>query len=474
MKHFKSIWFLGCLCALLLFGSGQDVLAMGEEESSGFETPVFLSEGAFRNASGLTYTCNNPIWNETEGIYEYLTYVVPSPVCSVGIDVSKWQGSIDWNKVKSCGIDFAFLRVGGRGSDNGLIELDPYFRENIKNAKAAGIQVGVYFFSQATTTEEAREEAAFALHQVAGYPLDLPIVMDYEFRNNGRLNQAYDSKRLNAASATEVCLAFCELVEAYGYASMVYANQNMLTVYLDGERLSRETEVWLARYSTDNAYHHAYSFWQFTSKGYVEGVNSQFVDLNFRFSGKLYPSGGGFFPFLDVRGGDWYYDAVKYAYDSYLFNGTEWDRFSPYEEMTRAMMVSVLYRMEGSPTVKGNSKFHDLTLDWYRNAVLWGEQTGVVSGTSATTFEPDAPLTREEMVTFLQRYTAYKGQSTAANGHLSAFPDGNQTSQWAKKAMEWAIGNGYIRGFEDSTLRPLITTNRAEVATVLQNLNKTP
>lgn len=472
MKHYKSIWLLCCLCALVFFGSAEGVHAMGEEESCDYETPVFLSDGAFRTASGLTYTCNNPIWNVSENTYEYLTYVVPSPVRSVGIDVSKWQGNIDWEKVKACGIDFAFIRVGGRGSDNGLIEEDPYFRQNIQNAKAAGLQVGVYIFSQATTVEEAREEAAFVLHRVEGYELDLPIVMDYEFRSNGRLNQAYDSKRLNAQSATEVCLAFCDLVEEYGYASMVYANQNMLTVYLDGERLSKETEVWLARYNTSNAYGHAYSFWQFTSKAYVEGVESDHVDLNFRFTDKVYPSGGGFFPFIDAKEGDWYYDAVKYTYDNNLFNGAEWDEFAPYEEMTRAMMVSVLYRMAGSPAVSGSSKFKDLTLDWYKDAVLWGEKTGVVSGTSATTFDPELPLTREEMVTFLYRYAAYKGQNVSAAGNLDRFPDGNQTSDWALNAMKWAVGSSCIEGFEDGRLLPLNTTNRAEVATILMKFSE--
>lgn len=474
MKHLKTVLLLCCLCAMMVLGASGGVLAMGAEENCEYNTDSvsFLSEGAFRTVPGLTYTCNNPIWNEDLGKYEYLTYTVPSMPYSVGIDVSKWQGNIDWNKVKASGIDFAFIRVGNRSYEpSGKLSFDPYFYQNIQGAKAAGLRVGVYIFSQATTIEEAKEEAAFAMHYLNGHTLDLPIVFDYEFSNNGRLNQAYDSKKLNADKATDICLAFCDMVEQYGYSSMVYANQNMLTVYLDGERLSRETEVWLARYHTGNVYPHAYSFWQFTSKGYVDGIKGN-TDLNFRFVDKVYSGGSYFFPFADAVPGDWYYDAVKYSYDHFLFNGTEWDEFSPYESMTRAMMVSVLYRMEGSPSVKGTSRFADLTLDWYKDAVLWGEKEGIVSGTSATTFEPDVALTREEMVTFMYRYAKYKKYDVQSSGDLGKFSDGWKTSDWASSAMKWAVGKSYVQGFTDGSLRPLVGTNRAEVATVLKNFSE--
>ncbi|MBQ2764470.1 MAG: S-layer homology domain-containing protein [Firmicutes bacterium] len=473
MKKLKTILLLCCVFAMMLGVSG-GVLAMGAEENCEYSNITLFAE---EENNSLSYTCNNPIWNEELKKHEYLTYSVPSMPYSVGIDVSKWQKNIDWQAVKNSGIDFAIIRVGGRGSDTGVIELDPYFHQNIQGAKAAGLRVGVYIFSQAVNIDEAREEAAFAMHHLNGYTLDLPVVIDYEFRSNGRLNQAYDTKdpdkKLNASKATDILLAFCDMVEQYGYDSMVYANQNMLTVYLDGERLSRETEVWLARYNTSNAYPYAYSFWQFTSKGYVDGVEgTSVVDLNFRFVDKVYRGGGTyFFPFVDAESDDWYYDAVKYTYDNNVFNGTEWNEFAPYEPMTRAMMVSVLYRMDGSSAVKGDSKFNDLTSDWYKKAVIWGEQNGVVSGTSATTFEPDVALTREEMVTFMQRYAKYKGQDIAATGSLSGYPDGGNTSSWAQEAMKWAVGKTYVKGFEDGTLRPTVGTNRAEVATVLMNFD---
>lgn len=469
----KSFWLLCCLCVLMVFCSSLGVSAMGYEEYCDYDTVELFSSEVLPSSSGMTYTCNHPIWNDTLKEYEYLTYSVPSSVYSVGVDVSKWQGDIDWAKVKACGIDYAFIRLGYRSNEPaGNIGLDPYFEQNIKGAKAAGLRVGVYFFSQATNVAEAREEAAFCMRYLKNHSLDLPIVMDYEFSNNGRLNQAYDTtdpnKKLNPQRAADVCLAFCDMVESYGYASMVYANQNMLTTYVDGARLSRETNIWLARYSTSNAYPNAYQFWQFTSKGYVDGIKGN-VDLNFRFVDKVYPSGGGFFPFNDVASADWHYDAVRYTYEHDLFNGTEWDTFAPQSTMTRAMLVSVLYRLDGSPAVSGNTKFKDLTDDWYKNAVIWGEKAGLVSGTSATTFEPDKALSREEMVTFMQRYAAYKKYNTAANGYIGHFPDGWKTSFWAMDAMKWAVGETYVKGFDDGSLRPTAATTRAEVATVLKS-----
>ena len=473
MRCKKSILLLSCLCVLMVFCSSAGVFAMGNEEYCEYDTVELLDASVFLSEEGLTYTCPHPVWNNDLKEYEYLTYSVPSEVYSVGVDVSKWQKDIDWEKVRACGIDYAIIRLGYRSNEpDGKIGLDSYYQKNIEGAKAAGLKVGVYFFSQATTIAEAQEEAAFVMRYLKGYTLDLPIVMDYEFSNNGRLNQAYDTtdanKKLNPQKAADICLAFCDMVESYGYASMVYANQSMLTTYVDGARLSRETEVWLARYNTSNAYPNAYQYWQFTSKGYVDGIDGN-VDLNFRFVDIAYPSGGGFFPFVDVASDQWYYAPVKYAYDHDLFYGTEWNKFDPQGGMTRAMLVSVLYRMEGSPAMSGTSKFKDLTADWYKDAVLWGEKTGVVSGISPTLFGPDQPLTREQMVTFMQRYASYKKYDVSADGYLGKFSDGWKTSLWAMDAVKWAVGEGYVSGFEDGTLRPNASTTRAEVATVLKS-----
>lgn len=248
---------------------------------------------------------------------------------------------------------------------------------------------------------------------------------------------------------------------------MVYANANMLTVYLEADRIEEAGDIWLANYTTNTTYQNDFDYWQYTSKGYVDGIEGN-VDCNFSFVMKAYKNGGDFFPFEDVLPGEWYYDQIRYASDNDLFYGTEWNRFTPYGTMTRAMLVSVLYRMDGSPDVNGASKFTDLTADWYKDAVIWGETTGIVSGTSETTFEPDSSLTREEMVTFMQRYAMYKKYDVFTVGDLSGFPDGGKTSEWAAPAMKWAVASGYVRGFEDGTLRPLNTTNRAEVATVLK------
>lgn len=203
----------------------------------------------------------------------YSDYIIKN-----GIDVSKYQGVIDWNKVKSDGVEFAIIRVGYRGYTTGKLVNDEYFISNIVGAKAAGIKVGVYIFSQAITEKEAVEEAEYVLNQIADYELDLPVVIDYEYVSNGegRLYNAY----LSVEQATAICKAFCRRVENAGYTGMVYANSSMLKYQLDADSISNEYKIWLAHYTSQTNYSGEYDFWQYTSSGSVNGINGR-VDCNF-------------------------------------------------------------------------------------------------------------------------------------------------------------------------------------------------
>jgi GH25 family lysozyme M1 (1,4-beta-N-acetylmuramidase) len=196
-----------------------------------------------------------------------------------GIDVSEWNGDIDWDTVADQ-IDFAMIRGGYRGiKDPGNLKKDLYFEDNIQEALSAGLDVGVYIYSQAVSKEEAREEAAYILDLVDGYSFDLPIVIDYEFADGGRLSNAGLSK----SQHTNICLAFCEAIEKAGYSAMVYANQNMLTDSMDGQRIIDEGyEIWMAQYRSSSTYTGDYTYWQYTETGSMKGIIGN-VDLDYHY-----------------------------------------------------------------------------------------------------------------------------------------------------------------------------------------------
>ncbi len=190
-----------------------------------------------------------------------------------GIDVSKYQGEIDWDKVKNSGVEFVIIRAGYRGSVSGSLVEDPYFKENIRGAKAAGLDVGVYFFTQAVNEVEAVEEASAVLSLVEEYELDYPIFIDTEGAGgNGRADG------LNKEMRTLVCDAFCRTVENAGYRGGIYASRNWYNNNLDMNRLDNYY-IWLAEYREAPSYQGYYAMWQYTSKGRIDGIEGN-VDLN--------------------------------------------------------------------------------------------------------------------------------------------------------------------------------------------------
>lgn len=204
-----------------------------------------------------------------------------------GIDVSEWQGTIDWNKVKASGIDFAFIRVGyrGYGSAGTLNEntKDTYFDTNMKNAIAAGMRVGVYIFSQAITTDEAKEEALYILNHLNGYNVTMPLIMDYEYASGSSTGGRLKTANLSKEAATEICRTFCETISAAGYTPMIYANKSMLENQLNASAISALYPIWLANYTTNTTYGGTFDYWQYSSTGKVNGISGN-VDMNFYYA----------------------------------------------------------------------------------------------------------------------------------------------------------------------------------------------
>ncbi|MDE6622442.1 MAG: glycoside hydrolase family 25 protein [Lachnospiraceae bacterium] len=207
-----------------------------------------------------------------------MQYVENGTVTShTGIDVSKYQGDIDWAAAKEDGIEYAFIRLGIRGYESGKIVLDEFYDANMKGANSAGVKAGVYFFTQAVTVEEAKEEAEFVIQNLAGYDVACPVVFDVEriSGGKGRADQITQEER------TAVTIAFCEAVKAAGYTPMIYGNVVCFTQLLDMTQLN-DYEKWYAFYDDYMYMPYDVSCWQYTEKGKVDGIPNN-VDLNISF-----------------------------------------------------------------------------------------------------------------------------------------------------------------------------------------------
>jgi GH25 family lysozyme M1 (1,4-beta-N-acetylmuramidase)/fibronectin type 3 domain-containing protein len=272
MKMRKTTAMLAALtAAALFFNEPATLCAETLTNTSDVEGEVELTTDS--PFTDLTYTHKN----EFEG-YTLLH----------GIDVSKWQNlaledqnyEIDWAACKEAGVDFVFVRVAYRVQATGEIEEDPYYKQNIEGALANDISVGVYFFSQALTTKEAKEEAKFILNCIKDYDVTLPVVIDYE--GGGRVDAAFDDGSLTKAKATKAVRAFCTYVEDAGYTPMVYSYNYYLEYKLDGAALANDYKMWLARVAQSSAetayYNDTYEYWQYAWTGKIGEMT---VDCDF-------------------------------------------------------------------------------------------------------------------------------------------------------------------------------------------------
>ena len=174
--------------------------------------------------------------------------------------------------------------------------------------------------------------------------------------------------------------------------------------------------------------------------------------------------------FLDVRTGDWYYDAVKYAVENGLMSGTGTYTFEPNTTLSRGMIAQMLYALEGKPSISSANNFTDVSSsDWYDKAASWAQSKGIITGYEDGRFGPNDPLTREQLALILYNYAKSEGHSTSTKADLSKFADGTSTSPWAQQAMSWAVGEGLLSGRGVSMLYPTGTATRAEVAQIMMN-----
>ncbi|MCI8286556.1 MAG: hypothetical protein HFH89_02620 [Lachnospiraceae bacterium] len=197
----------------------------------------------------------------------------PTANSQVGIDVSKWNGEIDWDRVKNAGVEFAIVRAGYRGSVTGSLVVDPYFTANMRGAAVSGVPVGVYFFTQAVNEVEAVEEASAVLELIREYNLEYPVFIDTEGAGgNGRADG------LDVDTRTLVCEAFCRTIANAGYTAGVYGSRNWYNNNLHTEQLEQYC-IWLAEYRSVPLYQGYYQMWQYTSKGSIDGIEGN-VDMN--------------------------------------------------------------------------------------------------------------------------------------------------------------------------------------------------
>ncbi len=206
----------------------------------------------------------------------FLEYVGDDSTVEIkkGIDVSRFQGSIDWVKVAAAGVDFAIVRAGLRGTTEGKLLTDDYFQDNVEGATANGIDVGVYFYSQAINEEEAKEEVQVILDLIEPYHISYPVVIDIESAES-------DSARTVDLSSDEyekVAKVFCDTVKQAGYKPMIYGNVKSFTLLMDAEDVD-DYDIWIAYYGLPLYYPYHFDIWQFTSSGRIDGIDGD-VDLN--------------------------------------------------------------------------------------------------------------------------------------------------------------------------------------------------
>lgn len=208
----------------------------------------------------------------------FKTYRSEQGTAQLGLDVSAHQGWIDWNAVAESDVDFVILRAGYRGYGSGSVHADEYFEYNISAATATDLGVGIYFFSQALTPEEAASEAQTVLDMIAGYDVDFPIYFDWEPVSDEDARTA----TISASEVTACAKSFCQVIEDAGYTAGIYFNLTMAANYYHLYDL-KDYEFWLAEYSDVPSFPFAIDIWQYTASGTVPGIDVN-VDLNLRFT----------------------------------------------------------------------------------------------------------------------------------------------------------------------------------------------
>ena len=368
-----------------------------------------------------------------------------------GLDVSVWQGAIDFAQVRASGKEVVYIRAGYGHAE------DTRFRENAANARQAGMKTGFYFYVTATNTAQARQQAAYFAELIREVPYDCRPAVDFE--QYGSLSKA----ELNA-----VALAFAETLESRtGITPVFYTNAYSAASIWEAE-LTRYP-LWIADYGPSEpasiGHWRSWVGFQYADNGRVPGISGN-VDLD-RFTDGVFVEETNR-PFVDVSPQAWYGPAVGDLYQKNLIQGVTSDRFAPDRPAQRAEVVTLLYRMAGEPAVTGASGFVDVPADaWYASAVRWAEEKGIAQGVGASYFAPTQAVTRQEMAAILHRYAEFAGYDVSASADLSGYTDAGDIAGYAQTAMAWANGAGLVTGTSDTTLSPTGSAVRGQVATIL-------
>ena len=235
---------------------------VGTDSSNNISTQEFLLTVKEKNTSSTSTKVNEKDFSDIVNKYK-------SDKTKIGLDVSKWQGDIDFEKVKNAGVEFVFIRVGTQKGIGGEYILDPKFEQNITGFQNVGIPVGVYFYSYANSTKSAKEDANWVIRQLQNYNLELPVVFDWE---NWSFYQEFNKSFYNL---TQMANTFLSTIEKNGYKAMLYSSKN----YLEKVWLETKYPIWLAHYTEKTNYQGTYKVWQLTANGKVQGISGN-VDIN--------------------------------------------------------------------------------------------------------------------------------------------------------------------------------------------------
>lgn len=252
---------------------GNIINLSGAMLSYGAQDTIFFGKNELPVLAGVPLNC----YRAEDFIMENERPVYLPGQEKMGIDVSEWQGEIDWQAVAEDGIDFAFIRLGYRGNTEGKLTLDSRYEENMLGAGAAGLKLGIYFYSQAITAEEAIEEANFVLENMGNYPLSYPIVFDWETAGTADAR----TNGLDNTVLTDCALAFCETIAAAGYTPMIYIYSDLAYTRYELDRLTAY-DWWYAGYSDTPEFYYHFRIWQYSSSGTVNGVEER-TDMNLCF-----------------------------------------------------------------------------------------------------------------------------------------------------------------------------------------------
>lgn len=469
MKRIKmKRWLCAALIAGMLATNGTAALAAEPETGTEGTEELIPEIDQGLKANSFRYQDGQPVRQEAEGTRDLNTEAYHENATRKGIDVSEWQGEIDWEQVKESGIDFAILRVGYGGDDER--QDDKYFERNVSECERLGIPYGVYIYSYATNTERARSEAAHVLRLVEGHHLAYPIFFDMEDNSTLVRNPVSNGVDIQATQKrlAEIAETFCAAIEEAGYPVGVYANLSWLNEYLTAECFSR-WYTWVAQWNTTCTYTGDYTLWQYSDTGEVPGIAGR-VDMNYLIG---YPEDHGVpyqGKYQDLTGDEWFIGAVDLMMEAGVMDGLSETVFGPYEELTRSQTVTSLWQIEGKPRATDASRFPDVSAgESYTDAVLWASENGIVNGYSNGNFGPDDTVTREQLAKIVYNYVTYKGCLTTDKADLSGYQDAGWVSDFAADAMAWIVGRGLIKGKEDGArLDPQGTTSRAEYAVLLQ------